>query len=180
MDQYWSFSSATFVTLASLNSTPVSGSVSWSAEFPASLSPMLKNFLLQGDYNKYECGLTVEIARAEDNGDWECEFESYVKVGEDFLEYFESYVKVGILCWNEPIYIYFWYLASLLFAQGGSRGYGFKAAEKFRVVVETPSITTSTAITASTTTTTIIEERLSTTDALKPGDLTCIGEKCKG
>ena len=48
-------------------------------------------------------------------------------------------MKVGILCWNEPIYIYFWYLASLLFAQGGSRGYGFKAAEKFRVVVEMPS-----------------------------------------
>ena len=72
--------------------------------------------LFQGDYNQYECGLTVAAATAEDNGEWECEFESYVKVGEDFLEYFESYVKVGILCWNEPVYIFFGilHLSSLL------------------------------------------------------------------
>ena len=37
--------------------------------------------LLQGDYNNYECGLTVAAATAEDDGEWECDFESYVKVG---------------------------------------------------------------------------------------------------
>ena len=41
------------------------------------------HFLLQGDYNNYQCGLTVAAATAEDNGEWECDFESYVKV---FLE----------------------------------------------------------------------------------------------
>ena len=47
--------------------------------------------MLQGDYNQYECGLTVGNARAEDDGEWKCDFESYVKVGEDFLlEYFEE------------------------------------------------------------------------------------------
>ena len=35
----------------------------------------------QGDYNQYECGLTVAAATAEDDGEWECDFESYVKVG---------------------------------------------------------------------------------------------------
>ena len=35
----------------------------------------------QGDYNQYECGLTVDAATAEDDGEWECDFESYVKVG---------------------------------------------------------------------------------------------------
>ena len=38
------------------------------------------HFLLQGDYNNYQCGLTVAAATAEDNGEWECDFESYVKV----------------------------------------------------------------------------------------------------
>ena len=42
--------------------------------------------MLQGDYNQYECGLTVANARAEDGGEWECDFESYVKVGEVFLD----------------------------------------------------------------------------------------------
>ena len=37
--------------------------------------------LFQGDYNNYECGLTVAAATAEDDGEWECDFESYVKVG---------------------------------------------------------------------------------------------------
>ena len=37
-------------------------------------------FPLQGDYNQYECGLTVAAATAEDDGEWECDFESYVKV----------------------------------------------------------------------------------------------------
>ena len=37
-------------------------------------------FPLQGDYNQYECGLTVAKATAEDDGEWECDFESYVKV----------------------------------------------------------------------------------------------------
>ena len=47
--------------------------------------------MLQGDYNQYECGLTVANARAEDDGEWKCDFESYVKVAEDFLlEYFEE------------------------------------------------------------------------------------------
>ena len=86
------FASATFVTPTSLDLTSVSGSVSWSAEFPASPSPKLTSFSLQGDYNNYECGLTVASARAEDNGDWECDFESYVKVGEVFF-------------WNEPIHL---------------------------------------------------------------------------
>ena len=36
---------------------------------------------LQGDYNQYECGLTISEARAEDDGEWTCEFESYVKNG---------------------------------------------------------------------------------------------------
>ena len=38
------------------------------------------HFLLQGDYNNYQCGLTVAAATAEDAGEWECDFESYVKV----------------------------------------------------------------------------------------------------
>ena len=37
------------------------------------------SFTVQGDYNNYECGLTVSEARAEDAGEWTCEFESYVK-----------------------------------------------------------------------------------------------------
>ena len=37
--------------------------------------------LFQGEYNNYECGLTVAAATAEDDGEWECDFESYVKVG---------------------------------------------------------------------------------------------------
>merc|ERR1712212_340094 len=53
------------------------------------------------------------------------------------------------------------------------------AAEKFRVVVEMPTTTTSTTSTTSTTAT-IIEERFSTTETMKPGDVTCVGEKCKG
>ena len=32
-------------------------------------------------------------ARAEDGGEWECDFESYVKVGEDFFGYFEEAVS---------------------------------------------------------------------------------------
>ena len=36
---------------------------------------------VQGDYNKYECGLSVSKARAEDAGEWTCEFESYIKNG---------------------------------------------------------------------------------------------------
>ena len=35
----------------------------------------------QGDYDSYECGLEISGADAEDDGDWECEFESYVKNG---------------------------------------------------------------------------------------------------
>ena len=42
-------------------------------------------FVLQGDYHQHECGLTVAKARAEDDGEWKCDFESYVKVGEDFF-----------------------------------------------------------------------------------------------
>ena len=49
--------------------------------------------MLQGDYNQYECGLTVANARAEDDGEWKCDFESYVKVGEDFFGYFEEEVS---------------------------------------------------------------------------------------
>ena len=50
-------------------------------------------FVLQGDYLQYECGLTVANARDEDGGEWECDFESYVKVGEDFFGYFEEEVS---------------------------------------------------------------------------------------
>ena len=39
------------------------------------------SFNVQGDYNKNECGLSVSEARAEDAGEWTCEFESYVKNG---------------------------------------------------------------------------------------------------
>ena len=35
----------------------------------------------QGDYLNHECGLNVSEARAEDAGEWTCEFESYVKNG---------------------------------------------------------------------------------------------------
>merc|ERR550517_2319751 len=70
----------------------------------------------KGDYNQYECGLTVAAATAEDDGEWECYFESYVK--------------------------------------GGSRGSGYKAADKFKVFVELPTTTTTTTTTVSTTTST--------------------------
>ena len=36
------------------------------------------SFNVQGVYNNYECGLSVSEARAEDAGEWTCEFESYV------------------------------------------------------------------------------------------------------
>ena len=36
---------------------------------------------LQGRYNYYECGLEISDARAEDQGEWSCEIESYVKNG---------------------------------------------------------------------------------------------------
>ena len=35
----------------------------------------------KGEYNQYQCGLRVAAATAEDDGEWECDFESYVKVG---------------------------------------------------------------------------------------------------
>ena len=37
---------------------------------------------MQGRYNYYECGLEVSDARAEDQGEWSCEIESYVKNGQ--------------------------------------------------------------------------------------------------
>ena len=36
---------------------------------------------MQGSYNNYECGLAISDAEAEDDGDWSCEFESYVRNG---------------------------------------------------------------------------------------------------
>ena len=36
---------------------------------------------MQGRYNYYECGLEVSDARAEDQGEWSCEMESYVRGG---------------------------------------------------------------------------------------------------
>ena len=37
---------------------------------------------LQGSYNSYECGLEITAAQAEDDGDWACEVESYLKNGQ--------------------------------------------------------------------------------------------------
>ena len=36
---------------------------------------------MQGSYNNYECGLAISDAEAGDDGDWSCEFESYVRNG---------------------------------------------------------------------------------------------------
>ena len=36
---------------------------------------------MQGSYNNYECGLAISDAEAADDGDWSCEFESYVRNG---------------------------------------------------------------------------------------------------
>merc|ERR1719208_364301 len=33
----------------------------------------------RGDYNNYECGLKITESKAEDSGDWTCEFEQYAK-----------------------------------------------------------------------------------------------------
>ena len=37
---------------------------------------------MQGSYNSYECGLEITAAQAEDDGDWACEVESYLKNGQ--------------------------------------------------------------------------------------------------
>merc|ERR1719400_1163058 len=79
----------------------------------------------KGDFNQHECGLTVAAATAEDNGEWECDFESYVK--------------------------------------GGRRGDGYKAADKFKVVVELPTTTSTTTTSATTTTTTMSTTTTTTT-----------------
>ena len=42
---------------------------------------MSLNFTLQGRYDRYECGLEITDAQAEDQGDWSCEMETYVKGG---------------------------------------------------------------------------------------------------
>ena len=52
----------------------------WSCILYFWLKSWLYAFVLQGDYNNYECGLTVAAATPEDDGEWECDFESYVKV----------------------------------------------------------------------------------------------------
>ena len=39
------------------------------------------NIFAQGSYNNYECGLAISDAEAADDGDWSCEFESYVRNG---------------------------------------------------------------------------------------------------
>ena len=38
--------------------------------------------VLQGNYNNHECGLEIAAAQAEDDGDWACEVESYLKNGQ--------------------------------------------------------------------------------------------------
>ena len=38
-------------------------------------------FPLQGEYSDYQCGLEITDARDEDQGEWSCEMESYVKGG---------------------------------------------------------------------------------------------------
>ena len=36
---------------------------------------------MQGRYNQHECGLEITAAQAEDDGDWTCQVESYVRDG---------------------------------------------------------------------------------------------------
>ena len=37
--------------------------------------------IFQGTYKSYECGIEVSNADAEDDGEWTCEIESWVKRG---------------------------------------------------------------------------------------------------
>ena len=59
---------------------------------------------MQGDYNQYECGLTVAAATAEDDGEWECDFESYVKV------------ILFILFFGEFSFIFLWEASYIIFS----------------------------------------------------------------
>ena len=53
---------------------------------------------MQGSYDSYECGLEISAAQAEDEGDWACELESYVKAG---LRGDGEMAEVTVLCQTE-------------------------------------------------------------------------------
>ena len=56
---------------------------------------------MQGRYNYYECGLEISDARAEDQGEWSCEIESYVKNGQRG----DGYMSTVIILLTSSLYL---------------------------------------------------------------------------